>query len=290
MNHGIREHNKNLLFLVRDPVLTTVSATTAYAGKMLWDRALLFRFTNWLIGIWPAAWQSHKSGMKPCSTQLPEMWSTCHLWRGREWLGCMALLCLVLGWMEQGMQEEFWRDWCRIGWEGVSHGEDQLLITRSVQVVEQRSVFPVFSVRKWTRSLRACQQTQAPVCGRLRALPWDSCLYPRVCKQERPACPGQGAFVLAVSLSSTWECTECCVDDGNHSPAWGFNPQVADPRESGVLQLPSRGNVSPLPAKEKPQLNSYKVCPGHAWRQKKPRVFGNIRCTVAFLFLLLEFF
>lgn len=35
MNHCIREPNKNLLFLVRDPVLTTVSATTAYAGKML---------------------------------------------------------------------------------------------------------------------------------------------------------------------------------------------------------------------------------------------------------------
>lgn len=198
MNHCIREHNKNLLFLVRDPVLTTVSATTAYAGKMLWDRALLFRFTNWLIGIWPAAWQSHKSGMKPCSMQLPEMWSTCHLCRGREWLGRMALLCLVLGWMKQCMQEEFWRDWCRVGWEGVSHGEDQLLITRSVQVVEQRSVFPVFSVRKWTRSLRACQQTQAPVCGRLRALPWDSC-WLQGCA-SRSALPAQ----VRVHSSSQW--------------------------------------------------------------------------------------
>lgn len=59
----------------------------------------------------------------------------------------------------------------------------------------------------------------------------------RVCKQEPPACSGQGALVLTVSLPSTWEHRECCVDDGDHSPAWGFNSQSTDPRDSNVLQL-----------------------------------------------------
>lgn len=61
MNHRIRESSKNLLFLVKDLMLTTASTTAAYAGKMLCDRAWLLRFTNWMMGIWAAAWQSHES-------------------------------------------------------------------------------------------------------------------------------------------------------------------------------------------------------------------------------------
>lgn len=79
----------------------------------------------------------------------------------------LALWCWCVwswdGWMEQCIWDEFWRDGCHIGWEGVSHGEVQLLITRSVQVIEQRSIFLVFSVWKWTSSLWTCQQTQVHV-------------------------------------------------------------------------------------------------------------------------------
>lgn len=35
MNHCIRESSENLLFLVKDPVLTPAPTTAAYAGKML---------------------------------------------------------------------------------------------------------------------------------------------------------------------------------------------------------------------------------------------------------------
>lgn len=162
MNHCITEPRKNLLFLVKDPMLTSASTTAAYAGKMLWDRAWLHRFTDWVMGIWSAAGQSHQSVIKPCSAQFAEPRSKCHLCRGRTWLGYMGMVCLVLGWMEQGIWEGFWRDWCCKAGSAmtrvVSHGKDQIPITRSAKVVEQRNVSPAFSMRKWRDSLWTCQQ------------------------------------------------------------------------------------------------------------------------------------
>lgn len=139
---------------------------------------------------------------KHCSAQLPEAWIECRLCRGREWLGCMALVCLVLGWMEQCMWEEFWKDWCYTGCEGISR-EDQLLITRYVQVIEQRSVFPVFLVWKWAGSLWTCQQTQVHFCV-LWPAPGAALSQPLVSQgvQAGSMLPAQ----VRVHLSSQWVC------------------------------------------------------------------------------------
>lgn len=261
INHCISEHNKNLLFLVRHPVLTTVSATTAYAGKMLWDRALLFRFTNWLIGIWPAAWQSHKSVMKPCTEQLPEMWNKCNLCRGREWLGFMVLVRLVLGWMDGAMY---------MGWileRRVSHRVGGCQSWRSPTPDHQ------ICTGNWTE-----KHFPGVFCVKMNQLPVDlpadtgACSGPLAssgCCPETSAClPGcTSSSILPAQVRVHLSSQSVYHPHGSAQnvvwmmeitpvPAWGFNSQSTDPRESNVLPLTSRGNVSPLPAKEKSQLNS----------------------------------
>lgn len=82
----------------------------------------------------------------------------------------------------------------------------------------------------------------------------------------------------------------CCVDDGDHSPAWSFNSQSTDPRGSNVLPLPSRGNVSPLDFSAfKHALGRFSSCLAEI-SPLLAKMFGNSGCMIAFLFLLLESF
>lgn len=183
------------------------------------------------------------------------MWSKCHLCRDREWLGCMALGCLVLGRLEHHMWEEFWKDWCYTGWEGVSHGEDQLLITRSVQVIEQRSVFPVFSVWKLTD-----QQTQVHFCVLWPAL--GAALSQLLVSQVVQAGSILPALVR-VHFSSQWVYhphgrAQNAVWRMEITPLPGASilSALIPGRVMCVAASEQRGNVLLLPAKKKSQLNS----------------------------------
>lgn len=149
MNHCIRGPSKNLLFLVKDPVLTTASTTAVYAGKMLWGRAWLHRFTNWAMRIWAAAWQSCRSVTNLTLRGLLSREASAIFVGVEHGLSmCWWSDWSWGGWMEKGVWKGVWRDWCYKGGpvmpRDVKHGKDQLLITRPVQVIGQNCFPSVF--------------------------------------------------------------------------------------------------------------------------------------------------
>lgn len=243
------------IFLVKDPMLTTTSTTAAYAGKMLQDRAWLHRFTNWVMWIWAAAWQPHESVINLALHSLLSHEASAIFARGRAWLGYMAMVYLVLGWMEQGVWEGLWRDWCYkegpVTSRVVRHRKDQLPITRSVQVIGQRHGFPVDLPAAVGEALHACLLQTAPAAAQSQPL------VSQGVQADINLCVHVG-----VHLSSEWvyhphgspQRVACIMQIIPLPGTWALRALIPE-RAAYSAEAEQRGHVSALPAKQKSQLN-----------------------------------